>query len=216
MSCKIIKAVSLFTAMVGLTTIVGWIFDISVLRSIQSDWVHMRFVTAACFVFSGVTIFFIHKTLHNTSDISIAVLPAASISIFLLILTPLMSRVFNIPIGIEEIFIQEIAQLRQEAYVIQPSLAATLEFVLIALAGLLALLRIKQSHIIFCAIGVFIMTLGLSGVTGYIFKIPYLYFDIRGVSTPTAVHTATTFFLIGFSLYLTGRESLAKTKAAIK
>ncbi|MEK6929988.1 MAG: hypothetical protein AABZ42_04895, partial [Thermoproteota archaeon] len=58
---RISQIISYVTICIGLIVCIGWIFDISFLKSIIPDAVTMKFSTSISFIFSGITIYFISK-----------------------------------------------------------------------------------------------------------------------------------------------------------
>ncbi len=56
---RIAEVLGVVVLLLGLVVMLGWIFDISVLKSILPVWVTMKFSTALCFFLSGFTLYFI-------------------------------------------------------------------------------------------------------------------------------------------------------------
>lgn len=59
---KIAQGLAICVMIVGLMVMYGWIFDISILKSILPMWVTMKFSTALCFLISGITVISIDGT----------------------------------------------------------------------------------------------------------------------------------------------------------
>ena len=62
---NIAKGLSLLVIIAGIAVILGWIFDIAVLKSISPAWTSMKFVTAFTFILSGITLYFIVRALEG-------------------------------------------------------------------------------------------------------------------------------------------------------
>jgi hypothetical protein len=64
---KIAKALSLVVIIAGIMVIIGWIFDIAILKSIFPHWVSMKFDTAIAFILSGITLYSIVREIGRAS-----------------------------------------------------------------------------------------------------------------------------------------------------
>ena len=51
--------------MISIFDIIGWIFNFTFLKGINSEWSPMRVITAICFIFSGIAMIFIQICLQN-------------------------------------------------------------------------------------------------------------------------------------------------------
>ena len=59
---------SLVVIIASIMVIIGWIFDISILKSISPTWVSMKFDTAITFLLSGITLYFIIRAIEGEFD----------------------------------------------------------------------------------------------------------------------------------------------------
>jgi len=198
-SNRFVKALSLFVTAAGLTVIAGWIFDIEVLKSLSPAWVSMKFSTAVAFAASGVSLFYIVRTLEGEFDNAQIVLSLASLTITLLMGLLFFSAIFGIPTGIESLFIKEANDVKSVAPG-RPSVPTMINFLLMALAAILTLqhpARLLQKLKI---IGILLGLTGALAAAGYLFNAPLLYYYIEGVNSAMALHTALLFVILGTGL----------------
>ncbi len=97
---KVSKGLAVFVAFTGALVMIGWIFDISILKSILPVWISMKFSTAVCFLLSGITLYFIAESRETNSAFALVVLPAAILIIFLFMGTFLASSLLGVNLGI--------------------------------------------------------------------------------------------------------------------
>jgi hypothetical protein len=194
---KTARILSLVVIIAGVTVIIGWIFDIGILKSISPAWVSMKFDTSIAFVLSGITLYFIARAVEGEFDKAQVVLSIISLVIILLIGTLLFSAVFGVNTGAEELFIKDIAANNKTIVPGRPSLPTMLSFILIASAGILTTLNPHNLKFKLKIIGVIVGLIGTLAVAGYIFNIPLLYYYIEEVNSAIALHTAALFIVLG-------------------
>src|SRR4030043_106065 len=78
------KMLAAVVGIAGVVVMLGWIFDIGVLKSISPHWVSMKFDTAIAFVLSGITLYFIVRAVEGEFDKAQVVLSITSLVIILL------------------------------------------------------------------------------------------------------------------------------------
>jgi hypothetical protein len=194
---KITKGLPLVVIIAGVTVIIGWVFDISILKSISPAWVSMKFDTAIAFVLSGITLYFIARALEGEFDKAQVVLSITSLIIILLMGTLFFSAIFKIRTGAEDLFVKEAAGAVKTVTPGRPSLPTMLNFILIASAGILTTLNPGNLRPKLKIIGVIVGLIGTLAVAGYIVNAPNLYYYIEGVNSAIAFHTAGLFVLLG-------------------
>jgi hypothetical protein len=194
---KIAKGLSLVVIIAGFMVIIGWLFDIGILKSIMPGWVSMKFDTAIAFVLSGITLYFIVRAMEGEFDKAQVVLSITSFIIILLIGTMFFSAVLNIHTGVEEVFVKETTGAVKTVTPGRPSLPTMLNFILIAAAGILTTLNPGNLRSKLKIIGVIVGLIGAMAVVGYIINAPNLYYYIEGVNSAIALHTAVLFIVLG-------------------
>jgi len=183
----------------------SWIAGIPILTSLSPNLVSMKFFTAVSFLFSGIILFMFSYS-EKKSSFSEILIAFFSFAILLIMLLLIISAIFRIIIGVEQLFIKEGYGTIKSVTPGMPSIPTMINFILIALAGILAIfipLKIKKVQII---TGVIIGAIGFVAVLGYILNIPFVYYYIEGINTGMALNTAILFVIIGIGLFLIGKE----------
>ena len=191
--------------LVGLVVVVGWVFDIPVLTSILPHWVTMKFTTAVCFVASGAILYFVAEAQKGKAEVFQLVLPIASLIIFLLMLSLLVSVLLGIRTGIEDLFVREAPGAVKTTTPGRPSVGTMVDFVLIALAGMLTAFNAPKLQQRLGLVGGIVGMVGSVAIVGYIVDAPLLYYTVSDVSTAMAFHTAILFTLLGVGFFLLGK-----------
>jgi hypothetical protein len=197
---KIAKVLSLVVGITGIMVMSGWIFDISILKSISPAWVSMKFDTAIAFVASGITLYFITRAKEGAFDQAQVALSITSLIIILFMGILFFSTLLGIHTGTEDLFIKEINLSASTVIPGRPSLPTMVNFILIALAGILTMLNLKKLRPKLKIIGLAVGIIGALAVIGSIINAPLLYYFIAGVNSAMALHTALLFVLIGIGL----------------
>lgn len=197
---NIVKVLSIVVAISGAVVMAGWVFDIRILKSISPDWISMKFGTAIAFVASGITLYFIARAKEGAFDQAQVVLFVTSLTIILLMGTLFFSTLFGIHTGAEDLFVKELNLSEKTIVPGRPSLPTMVNFILIALAGILTTLNLKKLQPKLKIIGLAVGMTGAAAIAGYIINAPLLYYFIEGVNSAMALHTAILFVLIGAGL----------------
>ena len=196
----IAKILSLIVGISGITVMIGWIFGISVLKSLSHDWVSMKFDTAIAFLLSGISLYFMARAAEGEFDISQVVLSITSLIIMLFIGILFFSALLGVRTGVEELFIRDSARSIATVVPGRPSIPTMMDFMFIALAAILTILDIKRFHPSLRGIGLIIGLTGALAIVGYIINAPLLYYYIKGINSAMACHTAALFVLLGAGL----------------
>jgi hypothetical protein len=193
---KAAKVLSLIVIAAGFIVIIGWIFDISILKSISPAWVSMKFHTAVAFTLSGITLYFIARAIEGEFDIAQIVLSMTSLMLILFMGTLLFSAVLGVRTGAEELFIKDNTAAKTVVPG-RPSLPTMFNFLLIAAAGILTMLNSHNLRLKLKIIGLIIGLIGAIAVVGYIINSPHLYYYFAGINSAIALNTAVLFIIIG-------------------
>jgi hypothetical protein len=197
---KTAKVLSLIVIIAAIMVIIGWIFDISALKSISPAWVTMKLTTAIAFLLSGITLYFIVRAIEGEFDKAQVALSTTSLIIILLIGTLLLSAFLKIHTGVDGLFIKEPAGAVKTVTPGQPSVPTMLNFILMAVAGIFTILHPNKLQSKLRIIGLTVGTIGAAAVVGYIINAPLLYYFIEGINSAMACHTAILFVLLGMGL----------------
>ena len=201
---RLVKLLSLIVMLAGIMVMLGWILDISILKSILLGWVTMKFSTALSFVLSGIILYLIAMSLESGSGVAQVFLPVAVLIILLIMLSHLVAAFLGLRLGIEELFIKEAKGTVRSVMPGRPSVPTMVSFVLIAAAGMLTMLNLANLKSKLRFLGWIIMIIGMVAVLGYVVNAPLLYYYIEGKNAAMAFHTAILFALIGISLIFLG------------
>ena len=202
---KPVKFLAVFVLLIGLMVVIGWIFNIGILKSILPGLVSMKFTTALCFIASGIVLYAVAEGEKESSFVIPTILPAAILIILLLMATLFISAVFSFNTGLDSIFVQEKAGAINTFIPGRPSIPTMFNFILIAIAGILTLAGFKR-HLFW--LGIAVLLIGSVATLGYIINQPLLYYLIIGINTAMALNTAMLFMLIGIGFILCGKIPL--------
>jgi hypothetical protein len=196
----IAKVLSLVVIIAGIGVMIGWLFDIGFLKSITPSWVSMKFFTAIAFVLSGITLYFIARTLEGELDKAQVVISITSLTIILLMGVLFFSALLKVPTGAEELFIKEAPGTAKTVAPGRPSIPTMFNFILIGTAGILTILNPDKARLKLKIIGLFVAAIGATSIVGYFIDAPLLYYYVEGVNSAIAFHTAALFVLLGTGL----------------
>ena len=202
----IVKLIAGFTFLTGVAVMLGWYFDIGILKSILPVWVTMKFTTALCFSLSGVTLFFMVRIIEGELDLSRLMLSLAAFTVLLIMLILLFSSLLKIRTGMEDFFIKESSAVISMTIPGQPSMGTIVNFILIAVGGLLVILNPQRRKKLLLTLGWVITLVALTAIVGYIINVPSLYYAFEDISNAMALHTSILFILFGFGFILLAKD----------
>jgi hypothetical protein len=114
--------------------------------------------------------------------------------------TTFFSTLLGMHTGIEELFIKEMPGGVKTVVPGRPSIPTMLNFLIIAIAGILTILDTEYLQSKLKVFGFIIGIIGAVAVFGYIIDVPLLYYFVEGVNSAIALHTAVLFILLGTGL----------------
>ncbi len=197
---KIAKVLSLVVIIAGMAVIIGWIFDISILKSLSPSWISMKFDTAVAFVLSGIILYFIIRTIEGEFDKSQVVLLLTSLIIIFVMGILFFSAFLGINTGVENLFVKELTGGVKTVIPGRPSMPTMINFILIASAGILTTLNLQKLPLNLKIIGLVVGAIGAVALAGYIINAPTLYYYVEGINSAMACHTAVLFMILGTGL----------------
>lgn len=186
---------SIAVVLVGCAAIVGWIQDITVLKSIVPGWVAMKANTAICLILGGTSLWLWHwqpriAIIRNTAQV-------CAFFVLLIGLLTLIQYAFNVDLGIDQIFFQTSIDPLGDAAPGRMAVHTAFIFVLLGLSLLLLNLATPKYLLAqVCAIVAFFIA-GM-GLLGYIYGNAFLF--RFGSLTSIAVHTAVAFLLLAYGI----------------
>jgi hypothetical protein len=194
------KILSWVVSIAGVVVMLGWIFDIGVLRSIKPSWVSMKFSTSLAFALSGITLYFVAKAKEGEFDKAQVVLSITSLIIMLLMGILFFSALLRIHTGTEDLFVKEKAVSSMSVAAGRPSIPTMINFILMAVAGVLTMFNSVKLGSQLRTIGLIVGAIGVLAVVGYIIGAPTLCYYIEGVNSAMACRSAVLFVLLGIGL----------------
>jgi len=203
MTNKISKILALIVIVSAVVVMVGWIFDITALKSILPQFVTMKFVTAVSFLLSSVSLYCTIRVNEKGADVTKIILVFVNFLIILIMTSLVISIFVGIKTGIEDLFISESAGAINTTVPGRPALATMIAFIFVASAGLLNMFgKSRRVRIATLILGALIMIVGMLAIIGYVVNVPQLYGSFDDISTAMALHTAILFVIIGIGFVL--------------
>ncbi|MCW6050030.1 PAS domain S-box protein [Lyngbya sp. CCAP 1446/10] len=193
---------------IGCTVILGWIFDLQLLKSILPGLVTMKANTAVCFILGGLSLFLqqrSHSELTTTKYQKNYNFLSYSSS-FLLILISLLTLVqysFNLDLGIDQLLFKEGYTLTSLSTPgrMAPNTAAA--FLLLGTAQLLLSER-RPKYLRVQILSCCAFLIAFLGLIGYIYG-KALFYRI-GDNTGMALHTSVAFMLLSLGILFANPE----------
>lgn len=202
MNNKISRVIALVVIICAAVVIVGWIFDITFLKSISPNWVSMKFMTAISFVLSGIILYLNTGNDKKNNDWHDLVL-AYTVYVLLLIVSGLtLSVFFGTRTGLEELFVKEEAGAVYTTMPGRPSIITLFAFFIVGVGGLFSLIKKEYCRRLLLYEAIALIIIGSVAIVGYITNFPPLFYQINRISTAVGFNTATLFILLGIG-YLT-------------
>lgn len=209
MSNKVPKIIALVVAFTSVAVMIGWIFDITVLKSISPQFVTMKFISAVCFLLSSFSLYIIARKDKERYEWEDIVLLFINFLVILLMASLLISVFVGVKTGVEDLFVKEEAGAVKTTVPGRPALFTMINFVLIASIGLFGLIRkgFLKSEII-RILGLAVAFSGGLAIIGYIADVPKLYGHFNNFSTAMALHTSILFVFLGVGFFIVhGKKS---------
>ncbi|MEG4291936.1 PAS domain S-box protein [Microcoleus sp. C2C3] len=202
------KKASIAVIAIGCTVILGWIFDLQLLKSILPGLVTMKANTAVCFILGGFSLFILHRqraelTARKHEKIAKFLIYSCSFLIILISLLTLAQYRFNLDLGIDQLLFKESYALTSGGTPgrMAPNTAAA--FLLLGTALLLLSERrpkYRRVQILSCCA----FLIAFLGLIGYIYG-KALFYRI-GDYTGMALHTSAAFMLLSFGILFASPE----------
>ena len=201
---EIVKGVAYAVIFVSLLVMFGWLFNISLLKSINGLWPNMTFISASCFFFSGFVLYGISKFVFgNRSDNNQIFIFFLTIILLLVLATYIISFELNSS-GIE--YFELDGSVFRDLGI--PSVGSIYGFVIIILASLSVLFKRYKNMLMFC--GLLLFLLGLIAIFGYLLGDPRLYYSFPSLNNHyllgMAFRSSILFILQGVAYILLGME----------
>lgn len=182
---------------IGVTVLIGWQFDLEILKRIIPGLVAMNPATAICFMLSGIAIIITNK--KNNKKFS-GLSKVLALSVFLIGLSSLIVNLFEIPGGVDQWLYKE--KLMDKTVLIQNRMApnTAFNFILSGLAIFLLSSTNENANKGAQSLALFSAFISLLSLIGYVYGVRAFY----GVLTyiPMALNTTINFLLINMAVLL--------------
>ncbi|MEG3897979.1 MULTISPECIES: PAS domain S-box protein [unclassified Microcoleus] len=198
------KKASIAVIAIGCTVILGWIFDLQLLKSILPGLVTMKANTAVCFILGGFSLFIQQRRRAESTAIKhqkITTFLNFICSFFLILITflTIVQYSFNLDLGIDQLLFKESYTLTSPGTPgrMAPNTAAA--FLLLGTA-LLLLSERRPKYLRVQILSCCAFLIAFLGLIGYIYG-KALFYRI-GDYTGMALHTSAAFMLLSFGILL--------------
>jgi signal transduction histidine kinase len=193
----VIQTVAVFTIFVGIAVIVGWLFNIELLKTILRGYASMKFNTAACFILSGVSLLSVSGNKQNNFLFQ-TIFP---LLVIVIAVVSLSEYIFNYTSVLDQLFVRDVhLQSLDYAPPGRMSKVAAICFIIIAASFLLH--KTKNSTVkMMTQWSLHLVTLvSLLAMLAYLYKVPdYNRIAILG---SIALHTGILFFSLSIVISL--------------
>ncbi len=188
------------TSVVGLLVLIGWQFDIAILKSVLPGTVSMKANTAAAFLLAGLALIF----LQRPSTIANALVRFCALVIALVGLLTLCQYFFGLDFGIDQILFTEPVTSFATSHPGRMAPNTALNFLMLGIVFILFTIpKFTNSFLIEFPI-VFSLIITILGLAGYVTGLV----ELSGAATFTqmAVHTGATFIILCIGMLFTAYE----------
>jgi signal transduction histidine kinase/CheY-like chemotaxis protein len=184
----------------GFFVLIGWQFDITILKTFALSTDTMKPNTAACFLFAGLALFFLQRSYYFANSI----VRFLALVIILMGILSLFQNLFGWDIGIDEILFREPKGTIGTSHFGLMAPSTALNFLLLGFAFfLLTFQRFKSSLLVEFSL-VFPLAMSILWLIGYLTRLA----EIAGFFAyiKMSVYTTCTFIILSVGMLLTGTE----------
>lgn len=189
-----VHAASVVVAVAGLAVMVGWLFDIPILKSILPHYVSMKFNTALGFVFAGTALWCLLCEGKWWRELG----RALAILVFALGAMSLSEYVWGWDLGIDNLFIQEPPGAVGTAFPGRMSAVTAIAFVLTGISLLPVNTVVGWRLLTSQLLALTVVFLSLLALIGYYYS-QSTFFSF-GFYSSVALHTSLLFFILGLGV----------------
>ncbi|WP_293148981.1 PAS domain S-box protein [Microcoleus sp. bin48.metabat.b7b8b9.023] len=192
---------------IGCTVMLGWIFDLQLLKSIFPELPSMKANTAFCFILSGLSLFLQQRrraksTTIKPQKIDKALIVSSSLLIILISLFTLIQYSSNLDLGIDQLLFKDNSNLTSISAPGRMAPNTATAFLLQGTALLLLSLR-RPKYLRVQILSCCAFLIAYLGLIGYIYGKPFFY--TIGY-TGMALHTSVAFILLSLGILFASPE----------
>lgn len=190
--------ISIAITLIGVVVLLGWIFDISAIKSVPLDLASMKSNTAACFILTGISIFLQQTRRSRLWTISVAKVFASCVA--LIGLLTILEYIFDCSLGMDQLIVKDLSPDVSTFSPGRMSPNTALNFLVIGITLLILNVKIRNTYHPFQYLNLATSAISLLAFVTYVYDIRSLYFVVpyRGM----ALHTTVTFVITCASIFL--------------
>lgn len=189
------KYASLMVVFIGILSLIGWVLDIQVLRSISPNFQSTKVNTAIVFILSGIVLLFSHtEKLKKTYSY---IKQALSFVIFLIGLLTLLQYVFNLNFGIDQFLLKDL-YTSPDSFPGRMSFASSVCTILIGIALIWIDHPKEKIRNLSQYPAAIVIAISFLAIIGYLYDAQALY--RLGTYSTMGVNTATGFVLCALTI----------------
>ncbi|MEG3860821.1 PAS domain-containing sensor histidine kinase [Microcoleus sp. herbarium12] len=193
---------------IGCTVMLGWIFDLPLLKSILPELASMKVNTAVCFILGGWSLLLQQRPdaksiIVKPQKLDKILILSTSLLVILISLLTLIQYSFNLDLGIDQLLFKETSILTSSSVPgrMAPNTAAAFLFLGSALL-LLSVRRPKYLRVQILSCCAFLIA--FLGLIGYIYGKAFFY--TIGTQIGMALHTSVAFVLLSLGILFANPE----------
>ncbi len=192
------ECISIAITLIGVVVLLGWIFDITVIKSVPLDLASMKPNTATCFILTGISIFLQQTRRSLLWTISVTKVFASSVA--LIGLLTILEYIFDCSLGMDQLIVKDLSPDVSTFSPGRMSPNTALNFLVIGITLLILNVKIRNTYHPFQYLNLIASVISLLAFVTYIYDIRSLYFVMpyRGM----ALHTTVTFVITCASIFL--------------
>ena len=208
---KLVRRAKIFSAavssavfLIGVLVLIGWEFNLAVLKSVSANFVTMKPNTAIGLIFLGTALWFLqekrlkHWTRYFGYGSAVAAILIGAMTIF--------EYFSGFNLGIDSLFFTETAPALFTIFPGRMALNTAFVFVFLGVSLLSFNIKTKRDLCLGSLTALLSGAVSLLVIIGYLYNVSEFYF-VRMFYTPMALHTAAAFFLISLGILFAWPES---------
>ncbi len=190
-----ISAVIVF--LIGALVLVGWQFDIEILKSVFRSFVTMKPNTALGIIFLGVSLWSLQEKRAQSWTRYVGWAAAGAV-IFVGAMT-VLEYMIGVELGFDKFLFQEFSPAPLTVYAGRMALNTAFSFIFLGASLLYLNIKTKRGLYISLIPAVLALVAALLVIVGYLFDVTEFYLG-NVFYTPMALHTAISFFLVSLGV----------------
>jgi PAS domain S-box-containing protein len=205
------KAVSVIVIVLGCVVLVGWLFNISLLKSIFPGLVTMKANTALCFLLAGVSLWLSSQKIGSIREMAsqsfrLLIAQGLAIAVSFIGLMSFCQYIFGWDLGIDQFLFRDIPEAVETFHPGRMGANTAINFSLVGTALWLLELKTNRSNWIAQSLSLVVALISLQALIGYAYGVKNFY-QFGVYTTSMALHTALTFEMLCLGILYARPES---------